>query len=169
MHVMAGHRTGVFEGLLLSEWQLRRREDDGSIHIQRAGGKNRRYTGATTVVLEADLDLLLALYVERARPLLRTAARSEVLFPGLQPHGLHGVEHVFRLRPGEFRRLLGGHVGRQWHASVTLDLERRGLLTADQSRRAANYRRHSLAVAERVYDRRNQALHHVEVQHQVQH
>ncbi|KAF0298396.1 hypothetical protein FJT64_004263 [Amphibalanus amphitrite] len=155
--LFSGHRTGVWTGITLEEWE--KRESNGPrTMVLYEGGKNRRVMGATTAVLSTEQASLVSLFVQRARSLLPTATNSDLLFPGLQPHNLSGIEDDFvGLKKGELTRMCGGNICRQFHSSLTLTLADKNLLTAEDSRRAAFYRRHSLGVAERVYDRRHQA------------
>ena len=118
--------------------------------------------GPTTVHVAKDIESRMITYVTHARPLLRKA-NTDLLLPDLHPHNLSGVENLFPQEKGTLTALCGGNSCRHLHVSVTMELGKLGRLT-EETRRAAFYRRHSLAVAEQVYDTRNQTNEDVRIQ-----
>ena len=113
--------------------------------------------------MSKEIEKRMVTFVAHARPLLRKAT-TDLLLPGLQPHKLSGVESMFPYGKGTLTGLCGGNSCRQFHVSVTMELGKLGRLSEEETRRAAFYRRHSLAVAEQVYDTRNQAYEDVRIQ-----
>ncbi|KAF0310515.1 hypothetical protein FJT64_018497 [Amphibalanus amphitrite] len=161
--LFAGRRTSVWTGLKVEEWE-RRRDSAGSTTVLHHGGKVRRIMG-TTVVLTPDQASLVSLFFQHARSLLPTAANSDLLFPGLQPHNLGKVEGLFEgLNKGELTLLCGGNACRQFHLGLSLSVAYSGKLTKEHMRRAAQYRRHGLQTAERDNDTRNQEITDAETQ-----
>ena len=153
--IFAGHRTGIWEGLRLREYQERSRDAAGGYNITHIGGKNKKSMGATTVIVEERADSIIAYYVQYLRPLLRSAATSELLFPGLQSHSFLHASKALKTSEKTLRSICRGNDCRRFHASACLYLEERGDLTPAEMRLVAFYRRHSAEVAERTYERRS--------------
>ncbi|KAF0291383.1 hypothetical protein FJT64_010452 [Amphibalanus amphitrite] len=145
--LFAGRRTGVWTGLKVEEWE-RRRDSARSTTVLHHGGKIRRAMG-TIVVLMPDQASLVSRFYQHARSLLPTAANSDLLFPGLQPHNLGGVEGLFQgLAKGELTLMCGGNACRQFHLRLSLNVAYSGKLAKEHMRRAAQYRRHGLQTAD---------------------
>ena len=94
MSVLAGHRTGVWQGLTLDEFQDRHHLPDGAADIWYVGGKNIRRMGGTTVALDKDTECALTFFVGMLRRHLRTAKGSDRLLPGLDVY--HQGQHASR-------------------------------------------------------------------------
>ncbi|KAF0310513.1 hypothetical protein FJT64_018495 [Amphibalanus amphitrite] len=123
--------------------------------------------GLNTIYKEAvpKAQVLVAAFVCLIRHL---DGRISDMQDGQRPHNLSGIEDAFvGLKKGELTKMCGGNTCRQFHSSLTLTLAREKVLSAEDARRAAFYRRHSLGVAERVYDRRNQAATDADIQGRV--
>lgn len=162
--VMGGHRTSVWRHVTVAEWATRMSTADGIAVVHAASGKTRKKDGPTTLHVEPELACLIEAFFVRARPLLCvpprfTGAPPLQLLPALQrwevPGRRNRLEELLGLPRGMLGRLMLGNSIRQYHASVTHHLAGLGVMPADATRRLATYRRHSQAVAQRVYDRRN--------------
>ena len=144
--VLGGQRTDVWCGLTLDEWESRR-PTERAVAVVYKGGKNKKIMGPATMHVTKDIVSCMLLRVTYARPLLRKST-SDLLLPGLQPHDLSGLDNLFQQEKGTLAALCGGNSCRQFHVSILMEFGRLGRLTEEETRRAAFYRRHSLAVAE---------------------
>ena len=129
-------------------------------------GKNKRTMGPTTVRFSQRLERIIAFFVGHVRHHLRKSS-SPLLLPGLNPNCVSGLDEAFGVAKGHLTEMMSGNCIRQFHTSLTLELTKVGRLSEGDVRRAAFYRRHSLAVAEKEDDMRHQATEDANIQHDV--
>ena len=155
MCIMSGHRTGIWSGLTVKEFEDRVHRPDGGSDVTHMGGKNRKSMGGTTLVLDRTTDCMVTFYLAYVRPLLRKAGSSDALLPGVCVASQDKVAAALGVRASRLQYLTAGNNCRRFHSSLSFHLQEQGKLSVSESRLLAFYRRHSASVAELHYEQRS--------------
>ena len=155
MVLFGGHRTGVYQGLTLTEFGQRHSRPDGGSDLTHQGGKTLKKMGATTVTTDQATENAITYFVMKLRPLLRMAAGSDLLFPGLGVGNSKHAAAALNIKENRLAEMSGGNTNRRFHASITFHYVEQGKLTARQAELLAFYRRHSSDQANRGHEQRS--------------
>ena len=145
-----GIRTGCWQQMTVAEFGSRKELDD-DIVVTHKGGKTIKIT---TLAMSREAASATSFYIACLRPLLPSSKTSDRVFCGLTPSDYEEEElKAFGLNKKDLCSMLSGT--RRFNVSLSLQQGEAGVLSAEQVRQAAFYRRHSVRVAETTYDQRN--------------
>ena len=139
----------------LEEFQNRVETEDGA-DVTHVGGKTIRVHGSTTVVVDHEQIEETIYFIKYLRPLLMRSVvkHPTLLLPGLQTSTFKGITSLLEEDAMTLRKMASGNGSRQFHVSLSFHMAEQNLLSPEEVRLLAFYRRHSLGVAEKRYEKR---------------
>lgn len=152
LSLFSGHRTGVILGLTCKALKHRDvHSQHGVVSVLFTGGKTRKTSGSTTVVIpSADIGYVM-FYMTHLRPFVPVDHDDDRLLAGFHPYTLVYPE----LNPEQLdmSSIMQGNLNRSYHLLQTETLKGSDVIDKQTAEHLTDYRRHSACTAKRSYDR----------------